>query len=53
MKSLALIVSLLPLGEGLGKRGLAWAEFYTNALSPTLSQRERELIGIGIWQRKN
>jgi hypothetical protein len=33
--------ALLPLGEGPGKRGVA-GRFDTQALSPTLSQRERE-----------
>jgi hypothetical protein len=32
--------SLLPLGEGLGKRGVGGAARY-QALSPTLSQKER------------
>jgi hypothetical protein len=32
-----------PLGEGLGKRGVTAAP--TQALSPTLSQREREIFG--------
>jgi hypothetical protein len=35
------IVSLLPLGEGPGKRGVA-VVVVTQALSPTLSQRERQ-----------
>jgi len=34
------MVSLLPLGEGLGKRGVAVVPV-NQALSPTLSQRER------------
>jgi hypothetical protein len=33
-------ISLLPLGEGPGKRGVAG--LYLKSLSSTLSQRERE-----------
>jgi hypothetical protein len=41
-----LIVSLLPLGEGPGKREVARTAFDTNALSPTLSLR-----GEGVNER--
>jgi len=41
------------LGEGVGKRDVA-ERFDTQALSPTLSQRERELkkLAIGNWQKE-
>jgi hypothetical protein len=37
------LFSLLPLGEGLGKRGVATDGHEPQALSPTLFQRKREL----------
>jgi len=37
-----------------GEEGRSWGGFNTQALSPTLSQRERELkkLAIGNWQKE-
>jgi hypothetical protein len=40
-----LVISLLPMGEGLGKRVRRVGDS-GKALSPTLSQRERELSAL-------